>query len=177
MTSRSGILLATNTIKESTEGRVSQSGARGSVALLDLSEDKGAARRWASKRFPGSEIKTLDKSDLRRGSKREILARVRALRPDTFALFTSDINLQSVRSAMILFSALAGARRIVLEDRAGRRISRSRISAVALEGPRFALELALGFGLIIPISWLLTVLLRMMLPFREISRASKRRDA
>ena len=148
-----------------------------SVVLLDLSEDKGAARLWASNRFPGSEIKTIDKSDLRRGSKRETLDRIRALKPDTFAFFTSDLNLQSVRSAMILFSALAGARRIVLEDHAGRRISRSRLSAVLIEGPRFALELALGFGLIIPLSWLLTVLLRIMLPFREMARASKKSEA
>ena len=175
--SRGSRLLAIKTIKESTEESVSQSDAHGSVALLDLSEDKGAARLWASSRFPGSEIKTIDKSDLRRGSKREILDRVRALKPDTFALFTSDLNLQSVRSAMILFSALAGARRVVLEDRAGRRISRSRLGALVIEGPRFALELALGFGVIIPLSWLLTFLLRIMLPFREIARASKRREA
>ncbi|HJQ70095.1 MAG TPA: glycosyltransferase family 4 protein [Blastocatellia bacterium] len=148
-----------------------------SVVLLDLSEDKSAAQLWASNRFPGSTIKTLDKADLRRGSKREVLARVRALKPDTVALFTSDINLQSVRSAMILFLAFAGARRIVLEDRAGRGLSRSRFSAVIIEGPRLALDLTLGFGLLIPLSWLLTVLLRMMLPFREIARASKRRAA
>ena len=148
-----------------------------SVVLLDLSEDKDAARLWASNRFPGSEIKTLSKADLKRGSKREVLDRIRALKPDTFALFTFDLNLQSAPSAMILFLALAGARRIVFEDRAGRRLSRSRFGAVMVEGPRFAFELALGYGLIIPLSWLLTVLLRVMLAFRETARASKERAA
>ncbi len=109
--------------------------------------------------------------------KREALDRIRSLKPDTFALFTYDLNLQSAPSAMILFLALAGARRIILEDHAGRHISRSRFSAVMLEGPRFAFELALGYGLIIPLSWLLTALLRMMLAFRETARASKKRVA
>ncbi|HEX5736778.1 MAG TPA: glycosyltransferase family 4 protein [Blastocatellia bacterium] len=174
--------MAIKTIDESKENTESVSGTQDSalgtqhsVVLLDLSEDKGAARRWASNRFPGSEIKTLDKSDLRRGSKRERINRIRALKPDTFAFFTWDLNMQSVRSAMILFSALAGARHIVLEDHAGRRISRSRLSALMIEGPRFALELALGFVLIIPLSWLLTALLRIFLPFREVARASKKR--
>lgn len=174
---RKSFLLAIKTIEESRENRESVSSTQGSVVLLDLSEDKGAARLWASNRFPGSEIKTLDKSDLRRGSKREILDRIRALKPDTFAFFTSDLDLQSVRSAMILFSALAGARRIVLEDHAGRHISRSRLSAVLIEGPRFALELAVGFGLIIPLSLVLTVLLRILLPFREMARASNKSEA
>ena len=146
-----------------------------SVVLLDLSEDKVAAKLRASKRFPGSEIKTLDKADLKHGSMREVLDRVRALKPDTFALFTFDLNLQSAGSAMILFLALAGARHIVLEDHTGRRISRSRFSAVMIEGPRFVFELVLGYGLIIPLSWLLTVLLRMMLVFRETVRASNKR--
>jgi glycosyltransferase involved in cell wall biosynthesis len=150
------------------------SGAQDLVVLLDLSGDKDAATLWASKNFPDSEIMPLNKADFKWGSKREALDRVRALKPDTFALFTADINLQSARSAMILFSAFAGARRIVLQDRAGRRIARSRFSAFVIEGPRFALELALGYGLIIPLSWLLTVLLRMTLAFRETARASKK---
>jgi glycosyltransferase involved in cell wall biosynthesis len=168
--------LAIKTIKGSTEERVSLSDTRRSVVLLDLSEDKDAAKLWASNRFPGSEIKTINKDDLKVGSKREVLARVRALKPDTFALFTFDLNLQSARSAMILFIAFAGARQIVLEDHAGRRLSRSRLGAVMIEGPRFAFELAVGYGLIIPLSWLLTVLLRMMLPFRQTARASKKSE-
>ena len=152
------------------------SGTQDLVVLLDLSEDKDAAKHWASNRFPDSKIKTLNKTDLNQGSKREALERVRALKPDTFALFTSDLNLQSARSALILFLALAGSRQIVLEDHAGRCISRSRFSAVMIESPRLALELALGYGLIIPLSWLLTVLLGIMLAFRETLRASKKRD-
>ena len=60
---RKSFLLAIKTIEESRENRESVSSTQGSVVLLDLSEDKGAARLWASNRFPGSEIKTLDKSD------------------------------------------------------------------------------------------------------------------
>ena len=107
--------MAIKIIEESKDNRTQHSAftAQHSVVLLDLSEDKRAADLWASKRFPGSTIKTLDKADLRRGSKREALARVRALKPDTAALFNSDFDLQSVRGAMFLFMALAGARRIV----------------------------------------------------------------
>jgi glycosyltransferase involved in cell wall biosynthesis len=166
--------LAIKTIEASTEKRVSVSDYQRLILLLDLSGDKRAANAWASERFPDSDIQPINKADLKWESKREALARVRALKPDTFAVFTADLNLQSTRSAILLFSALAGASRVVIEDRAGQSVSRSRGGAFLIEGPRYALEMAIGYGVIIPISWLLTLLLRAMLPFREMIRDSKK---
>jgi glycosyltransferase involved in cell wall biosynthesis len=168
--------LAIKTIEASTEKRVSVSDYQRSILLLDLSGDKRAANAWASERFPDSNIQLINKADLKWESKRTALARVRALKPDTFAVFTADLDLQSARSALLLFSALAGASRVVIEDRAGRSVSRSRVGAFLIEAPRYALEIAIGYGVIIPISWLLTLLLRAMLPFRKIVRDSKKAE-
>ncbi len=159
------------------EKSVSAPGVRRSVLLLDLSGDKRAADAWASERFPGSEIQPINKTDLKWGSKREALARVRAIRPDTFAVFSADLNLQSAPSAIVLFSALAGARRVVIEDGAGRSVSRSRIGALLIEAPRYGLEIAVGYGVLIPLSLLLTLLLRVMLPFRKIVRNDRRKES
>jgi glycosyltransferase involved in cell wall biosynthesis len=141
--------------------------------LLDLSSDKSAAIEWASTRLPDVEIRQINKVDLKWKSKSEALARVRSLEPNVFCVFTSDLNLQRGLSSVMLFAIIAGARRIVIGDRYGRAVSRTRLGVLLLEVPRFVLEVAAGYGLLVPLSWLLTEMLRISLAFRAPVRASR----
>jgi glycosyltransferase involved in cell wall biosynthesis len=138
--------------------------------LLDLSGNEDAARKWANQQFPNQQIQSINKADLKWGSRREALASVRAIVPYTFAVFTSNLNLQSSRCSMILFGALAGARQIALGDSFGRTIRRSRFGALLFEAPRLVLELLFGYAVIVPISWILTLLLGILLRFRDVLR-------
>lgn len=145
--------------------------------LLDLSGDKRASSEWAARELHGSEIQAIGKTDVKWRSKREALDFVRRLKPDTFAVFTSDLKMQSARSAMALFGALTGARVIVFGDANGRAIRCSRTSAFAIQAPRLALELLFGYLVIVPLSWLLTEALSLALVFRDVVTASRSRRA
>jgi glycosyltransferase involved in cell wall biosynthesis len=138
--------------------------------LLDLSGNRSIAHEWAKRQFRGQQIQFINKADLKWSSKRQALRNVRTLKPHTFAVFTNDLNLQSTRCSLILFGALAGAKRIVLGDSRGRAISRSRFGAFLWEAPRLALESLFGYALIVPLSWLLTVMLGAALRFRDTRR-------
>ncbi|HJQ22548.1 MAG TPA: glycosyltransferase family 4 protein [Blastocatellia bacterium] len=140
--------------------------------LLDLSGDKQAALDWAAHHLSGAPFRLLDKAELKWQSKREALARIRALQPRTFAFFTSDLRVQSARRSMMCFAALCGARRIVFADTNGREIRRTRAGVLIIESARLMLELLVGYVIILPLSWLLTLLLRAALIFRPVVRAS-----
>jgi glycosyltransferase involved in cell wall biosynthesis len=143
------------------------------AVLLDLSGDQNAAVKWAAARLPNAEILPLNKAELKWASKREALASVRSLRPDAFCVFASDLRTQSGRSALILFAIFAGAQRVMMGDTSGGRASRSRLAVLLLEAPRFALELLAGYGVIVPLAWLLTEALGLSLVFRGAVRASR----
>jgi glycosyltransferase involved in cell wall biosynthesis len=149
---------------------MSESANQPMVLLLDLSGNEDAARKWANQQFPNRPIQSINKADLKWGSRREALASVRVIAPHTFAIFTSNLNLQSSRCAMILFGVLAGARQVALGDDFGRAIKRSRFSALLFEVPRLVLELLFGYAVIVPFSWLLTLLITALLRFRDVSR-------
>jgi glycosyltransferase involved in cell wall biosynthesis len=140
------------------------------VLLLDLSGNERVAREWAIHYFRTPQVQSLNKADLKWSSKRQALAEARKFKPRAFAIFTRDIALQSTRCSMILFGAFAGARCIVLGDSKGRAIKRSRLSAFALEAPRLFFELLFGYGFLVPLSWLLTLLLGFGLRFRSLVR-------
>ncbi len=169
--------------KQVTEGRAkhessvrpaeNQEDGRPLALLLDLSGNKGAAMEWAAAVLPDADIRPINKADLKWTSKREALSRVRALGPDIFCVFTSDLRVQSGRGALMLFAIFAGARRVVIGDARDRLAVRSRLSVLLLEAPRFALELFGGYGLIVPLSWLLTEVLGLSLAFRGVVRASR----
>lgn len=155
-------------------GRATKVQSKGPLALLlDLSGNEDAARAWAAARFPDANIRPLSKADLKWASKREALSRVRSLGPDTFCVFVSDLSTQSGRGALMLFAIFAGARRVVIGDARGRGTSRSRLGVLLLEAPRFALEVLVGHGLIVPLSWLLTETLGLSLAVRGPVRASR----
>lgn len=144
------------------------------AVLLDLSGDLNAALDWAASIAPEATLKQINKSDLKWTSKREALASVQSLRPDVFLIFTADIEAQSACALLMLFATFAGARRMVIGDGRGRILSRSRAGVFLVQAPRLVLELVVGYGLIIPLSWLLTEALGLSLMFRKVSRASRR---
>jgi glycosyltransferase involved in cell wall biosynthesis len=158
-----------------TRGQVRAADARqpGDSILLDLSGDERAAREWMGRLFPGCLFTIINKADLKWGSKREALRRLRALGPKRFVIFTSDIDQQSARAAMWLFAAASGARQVAMGDKQGRTASRSRFNALALEAPRLAVELIFGYALVVPLSFFLTLLLYLSLRFRSVVRASR----
>jgi glycosyltransferase involved in cell wall biosynthesis len=164
------VLKTNDTVIES-----AQAHDRASVLLLDLSNDHEAALAWAGQQFAGIAIRLLDKAELKWESRRAALARIRALSPRVFAIFTADLQTQSARTSMMLFAALCGAQRIVFGDSNGRSVTRSRMGTLFIEGTRFALELLVGYLLIVPLSWLLTALFTGALIFRPIVRASRRK--
>jgi glycosyltransferase involved in cell wall biosynthesis len=138
------------------------------VLLLDLSGDLESAQMWVGRLFPGARTELVSKSELKRGSKLESLRRVRRLEPDALAIFTADLKSQSGRRALFLFGAVAGARLIVMGDSSGRTLSSSRLGALML-APALALELAAGYLIIVPLSFLLTLVLDLALPLSELS--------
>lgn len=157
---------------------VSERGAETSrvALLLDLSGDEKASRRWADEHLSNSTIQSINKADLKWGSKREALRRLRAIAPRVFAVFTADLDSQSARGSIVLFGILAGARRVILADKNGRTITRTRASAIMIEAPRLALELILGYTIFVSLAWLLTIALNVALSFRKIIRASRSKN-
>jgi len=147
--------------------------ARRRAVLLDLSGDKNAALQWARERFDGATVTVINKAELKWASKLEGIKRVRALGPDLFSIFTSDLNKQSGVRALMVFGVLGGASRVTIGDKTGRVISRSRSVVILFEAPRLALEFLIGYALLIPISWFLTELLGVALTFRRVVRASR----
>jgi glycosyltransferase involved in cell wall biosynthesis len=143
--------------------------------LLDLSGDRQAACDWADRHLPAGPFRLLDKAALKWQSKRAALARIRALRPRTFAFFTADLRVQSARRSMMLFAALSGAARVVFADANGREIRRTRAAVLVIDSARLVGELLVGYLILVPFSWLITSLLRAALVYRPAVRASRRR--
>jgi len=140
--------------------------------LLDLSGDRQAALDWASHHLPADSFQLVDKAALKWQSKRAALARIRRLHPQTFAFFTADLQVQSARRSMMLFAALSGAGRIIFADTNGREIRRPRAAVLIIESACLVLELFVGYLILVPLSWLLTSLMRAALRFRPVVRAS-----
>ena len=142
--------------------------------LLDLAGDESAAMEWATEQLRDADIRPLDKAELKWASKGDALRMVRSLKPNIFCVFTSDVSILSGQSAVMIFAMLAGARLVIIGDTSGRGKTRSRFGVLLLEAPRFALELIAGYGLLVPLSWVLTEALALSLSLREIARVSQR---
>lgn len=127
------------------------------AVLLDLAGDAGRARAWVEAAAPGADVLALDKAELKAGGTRAVLARLRARgRSDLFAIFCNRLDLQPSRVPMMVFGLLAGARRVRVGDMDGRTIERGLAGVAFLELPRLALEVAAGYGVAVPLAWLVT---------------------
>jgi hypothetical protein len=111
----------------------------------------------------------MSKSELKWSSGPGALRIVSSLKPRCLVIFTSDIKVQSQTGPMLIFGALAGARKIIIADQNGNEVVRTKAGAIFLEGPRVLAEFLLGFGLIIPVTWALTLLLNATASGRQLA--------
>lgn len=122
--------------------------------LLDLAGDAARARAWLDHHAPGADVLALDKAAMKAGSKRAMLSRLRAGGArDLFAIYCNRIDLQPARTLMLLFGWLAGARRVRIGDMQGRDIERSGAAILGVDVPLLALELLVGYGVVVPLAW------------------------
>lgn len=147
--------------------------------LLDLSGDANASFDWASAQLPETEIRFLDKVELKWASRTKALAHVRSLAPDVLCVFARDLSLQSGPRTLMIFAILAGARLVLLGDANNRIKSRSRLAVVLLEAPLCAFEIILGYAFVVPLYWAFIELVGLLLPLRAVvgaSRESRKND-
>ncbi|MDX6446318.1 MAG: hypothetical protein QOH71_3392 [Blastocatellia bacterium] len=110
------------------------------IVLLVLSGDPEQAREWLQNKYPGAVIDQISRGELESSSPVGRIRKLHSLRPEIFAVATERLAWQSGQSDLLLFGALAGARRVVLVDTSGNSRDESR-SGVVLRTPfRFARE-------------------------------------
>ena len=114
------------------------------IVLLVLSGDFEQAREWFEKQYSGAGIERVSRDQLGNQTPLRRVGALRSLHPDIFAVATERLAWQSGQNALLLFGALAGARRVVLFDAGGKSREETR-AAILLGTPfRFAGELAAG---------------------------------
>jgi glycosyltransferase involved in cell wall biosynthesis len=89
------------------------------IVLVALSGDVREARARLRERYPHSTIEELARREIETGSPAARLARLRAARPDLFAVLTERLSWQRGQNSLLLFGALAGADRVLLMDSHG----------------------------------------------------------
>jgi glycosyltransferase involved in cell wall biosynthesis len=110
------------------------------IVLLVLSGNPEQAREWLQNKYPGAVIDQISRGELESSSPVGRIRKLHSLRPEVFAVATERLAWQSGQSDLLLFGALAGARRVVLVDTSGNSRDESR-SGVVLRTPfRFASE-------------------------------------
>ena len=89
------------------------------AVLLVLSGDPAHALERFRALYPGAEIESLSRAEIESSNYRRRLKALRARRPDVFAVATERLAWQRSQNALLLFGALAGARRVILMDAYG----------------------------------------------------------
>ena len=116
------------------------------VILLALDGDREGTRERLRELYPSAEIEEITRAEIETGNPARRLATLRALRPDIFAVSTERLRWQRGQNTLLLFGALAGARRSLLLDNHGglREETRARImlSAPARAASEMAASLA-----------------------------------
>jgi glycosyltransferase involved in cell wall biosynthesis len=110
------------------------------IVLLVLSGDPDLAREWLRKSYPGAKVEPISRDQLESYTPLQRIRAVRSRRPDVFAIATEHLAWQRGQNALLVFGALAGARRVVLVDASGDSREESRASILAREPFRFAAE-------------------------------------
>jgi len=89
------------------------------IVLLVLSGDPDQARAWLRQRYPGAVIESIPRDQLESNAPLGRIRVLRSLRPEIFAVATERLAWQRGQNALLLFGALAGARRVVIIDTSG----------------------------------------------------------
>lgn len=118
------------------------------VVLLSLSGDLDDARRALRRLYPQDELAELRRAEVEGASFQLKLKRLRALRPDVFAVFTERLAWQRGQTALALFGALAGAKTVLLLDSHGGRMEASRARLLLHAPAALAREAALSAAVI-----------------------------
>lgn len=90
-----------------------------SIVLLALDGEAERAEKTLRARFPRAEIEILPRARIESGNAFQRLKALRTLRPEAFAVSTERLIWQQGQNALLLFGALAGARRVILLDAHG----------------------------------------------------------
>ena len=110
------------------------------VVLLSLSGDRPKTLAAVRARFPGAEIEILSRDEITNSNRRSALKALRTRQPEAFVILTERLAWQRGQNALMVFGALAGARRVVLVDASGDSREESRASILARTPFRFAAE-------------------------------------
>ena len=114
------------------------------VVLLALSGDRPKTLQAVQARFPEAETETLSRDEITNSNYRNGLKALRSRQPDVFAILTERLAWQRGQNALLVFGALAGARRVVLLDASGDSREESRFSILARAPFRFIAESAVS---------------------------------
>src|SRR2546423_503338 len=101
------------------------------AVLLVLSGDPAKARERFRKLYHDAEIQSLSRDEIENPNYSARLKALRARHPHTFAIATERLGWQRGQNALLLFGAIAGARRVVLFDMHDGFIQESRASILS----------------------------------------------
>lgn len=118
------------------------------VVLLTLSGSPARARAKLRELYGAAQVEEITRGEVERGSPARRLALLRARKADVFAVMTERLAWQRGQDTLLLFGALAGARRALLMDSHGAVREERRAQIIAKAPARLAGELAASAGAI-----------------------------
>jgi len=110
------------------------------IVLLALSGTAERARDWLQQKYPGASIQDIPREHVDNGSWWQRLRALRSMRPDLFAVATERLIWQRGQNALLLFGAVAGAKRVLLIDARGDSREETRVNILASLPGRAAFE-------------------------------------
>ncbi|HEX8138283.1 MAG TPA: glycosyltransferase family 4 protein [Pyrinomonadaceae bacterium] len=116
--------------------------------MLTLSGSAERARAKLRELYAAAEIEEVTRGEVERGSPARRLAHLRARKADVFAVMTERLAWQRGQDTLLLFGALAGARRTLLMDSHGAVREERRAEIIAKAPARLTGELAASAGAI-----------------------------
>src|SRR5262252_2103072 len=110
------------------------------IVLLALSGTAERARDWLQQKYPGASIQDIPREHVDNGSWWQRLRALRSMRPDLFAVATERLIWQRGQNALLVFGAVAGAKRVLLIDARGDSREETRVNILASLPGRAAFE-------------------------------------
>jgi glycosyltransferase involved in cell wall biosynthesis len=114
------------------------------VVLLVLSGDAARCHAKVVELYPEASIETISRSEFETGRLTTRLSRLRARRPDVFAIATERLAWQRGQNLFMLFGVLAGARQVVMIDSHDGWVRRTRGDLIAGAPVRLGAEAFTG---------------------------------
>lgn len=118
------------------------------ITLLALDGEAARAEEQLRARHPRAEVRVIAREEIGGGALRALRA-LRSTRAEAFAVSTERLAWQQGQTALMLFGALAGARRLILLDAHGGLREETNARAVSLSPFRLSREAWAGAGAIL----------------------------